>query len=269
LTFMDIWRFAFDPVYHRPLINNPYVIAGLEMNRYMFESGVTREQISMVVAKNKRNALRNPLASYGSRIEPEYVERSEVVADPLRKLDISNLVDGAIVMVLASEEVAKKLTDNPIWIKGVGWSSHTPWIEEWDMALPIHAVNASRMAYRMAGIDDPTRYIDFAEIDDRFSYKELQFMEALGFARFGEAGNLLEDGVTEIYGELPINPSGGYLGIGYPLEAGGLLKVLEVVLQLRGEAGGRQLSDVETGLAMSWRGIPTSSSAVVILSKNM
>jgi len=269
LTFMDIWRFAFDPVYHRPLVDNPYIIAAMEMNRFMYETVTTREQISMVISKNKRNALLNPLASYGTIIDPVQVEESEVIAEPLRKLDISPLVDGAIVMVLAAEEVAKKLTDKLVWIKGVGWASHTPWIEEWDMVTPTHAVLASRMAYRMAGIDEPARYIDFAEIDDRFAYKELQFMEALGLAKYGEAGTMIEDGVTEIHGELPINPSGGYLGIGYPLEAGGLLKALEVVLQLREEAGKRQLKDVENGLAMAWRGIPTASSAVVIFSKTL
>ena len=269
LTFMDIWKLALDPIYHRPIIDNMYTLAGLEMNRYMMDTYTTREHVSMVVSKNKRNALLNPLASYGTLIEPDIVSKSEPVSDPLRQLDISPLVDGAIVMVLAEESIAKKLSDAPVWIKGVGWNSHTPWIEEWDNVQPVHATLAAKMAYRMAGIDDPSRYIDFIEIDDRFSYKELQFMEALGFARVGEAALLLEDGVTEIYGELPVNPSGGYLGVGYPLEAGGLLKTLEVVKQLRGEAGKRQIQDVETGLAMSWRGFPTSTSAVVIFSKNL
>ena len=265
-TFMDIWRFAFDPIIHRPLIDNPLVIAGLEMRKYMEETYTTRDQISLVVSKNRRNALDNPLGAYGTKIDPQQVNESSIIADPLRKLDVSGLVDGSIVFVIAAEEIARKLTDVPIWIKGVGWASHTPWIEEWDLVEPVHAKIAARMAYEQAGIDDPIRYIDFAEIDDRFSYKELQFMEALGLAKFGEAGLLVEDGATDRTGEIPINPSGGYLGIGYPLEAGGLLKALEVVLQLREEAGRRQIEDVKMGLAMSWRGIPTSSSAVVILS---
>ena len=265
-TFMDIWRFAFDPIIHRPLIDNPLVIAGLEMRKYMEETFTTRDQLSLVVAKNKRNALRNPLASYGSNLDPEQINESPYISDPLRKYDVSGLVDGSIVFVLAAEEVAKRFTDNPIWIKGVGWASHTPWIEEWDMVIPVHAELAAKMAYKQAGIDDPVRHIDFAEIDDRFSYKELQFLEALGLARFGEAGLMVEDGATDITGEFPVNPSGGYLGVGYPLEAGGLLKAMEVVLQLRGEAAGRQIEDVRTGLAMAWRGIPTSSSAVVIFS---
>jgi acetyl-CoA C-acetyltransferase len=118
----------------------------------------------------------------------------------------------------------------------------------------------------MAGIRSPWQELDLAEIDDTFSYKELQHMEALRLCRPGEAGALTEDGATALGGELPVNPSGGSLGIGHLLDASGLARLLEVVLQLRGEAGQRQLPDVETGLAFGWRGIPTASGAAVILS---
>lgn len=91
-------------------------------------------------------------------------------------------------------------------------------------------------------------------------------MEALGLCREGEAGPLTLEGATYLSGDLPINPSGGNLGCGHLLEASGLARVLEVVLQLRGEAGQRQLEDVETGLAFGWRGLPTSSGAAVVLS---
>jgi acetyl-CoA C-acetyltransferase len=123
------------------------------------------------------------------------------------------------------------------------------------------------MAYEMAGIRNPMQEIDFAEIDDTFSYKELQHLEALRFCRFGEAGLITEEGVTEMGGDLPVNVSGGSLGGGHLLDASGLARVVEVVLQLRGEAGPRQLPDVETGLAFGWRGVPTTSGAAVILSR--
>jgi acetyl-CoA C-acetyltransferase len=108
--------------------------------------------------------------------------------------------------------------------------------------------------------------IDFAEIDDAYSYKELQHLEALSFCQFGEAGILTEEGVTDVGGYLPVNTSGGSLGCGHLLDASGLRAVAEVVLQLRGEAGAHQLPDVETGLAFGWRGVPTTSGAAVILS---
>ncbi|MEM2280648.1 MAG: hypothetical protein QXZ68_01475 [Candidatus Bathyarchaeia archaeon] len=122
------------------------------------------------------------------------------------------------------------------------------------------------MAYKEAGVTNPWRDIDFAEIHDLFAYKELQHMEALRLCDCGEAGKLVEDGLTTLDGELPVNPSGGLLGMGYGLEASGLQKVLEVVLQLRGEAGARQIKDAEVGLAHTWRGIPTATGVVAVLS---
>jgi acetyl-CoA C-acetyltransferase len=130
----------------------------------------------------------------------------------------------------------------------------------------IYAEGAGKQAYEMAGIHDPMEEIDFAEIDDGYSYKELQHLEALGFCLFGEAGHLAAEGVTDAGGYLPVNVSGGSLGGGHLLDASGLRAVAEVVQQLRGEAGAHQLPDVETGLAFGWRGVPTTSGAAVVLS---
>jgi acetyl-CoA C-acetyltransferase len=219
-----------------------------------------------VVAKNKLNALYNPVAAHGASIEVEDVLRSEMVSDPLSRMDMSPHADGAVVMVLASKEQAEELSNLPIWVRGVGWCNDSSSLENRDWSSAIYAAKAGEMAYRMAGIRGPWQELDFAEIDDTFSYKELQHMEALRLCRPGEAGALTEDGATEIGGELPVNPSGGSLGIGHLLDASGLARLLEVVLQLRGEAGPRQLPDVETGLAFGWRGVPTTSGAAVILS---
>jgi acetyl-CoA C-acetyltransferase len=119
----------------------------------------------------------------------------------------------------------------------------------------------------MAGITNPLGQIDFAEIDDTFSYKELQHLEALGLARPGESGRRLQEGAFFPDGELPVNVSGGNLGCGYTYDMSSLRSVLEVVLQLRGTAGERQIPDVKEGLAQSWRGIPTATGGVVVLSR--
>ena len=266
LTLDHIIAFAMDPVYNRPLAANPHFIAGMEMNRYLHETGTTREQCAWVVVKNKRNALLNPAAAYGADIAVEDVLVSEPLSYPLSRLDVSFHADGAIVMVLASGAKAEELTDRPIWIRGVGWCNDSPSLENRDWGRAIYAQEAAKMAYRVAGIRSPRLEIDFAEIDDAFSYKELQHLEALGLCRPGEAGPLTEEGFTERDGEFPVNPSGGCLGVGHLLDASGMGRVLEVVLQLRGEAGQRQLEDVETGLALGWRSLPTTSGAVVILS---
>jgi len=266
LTFADIVAFALDPIFNRPLGGHPYYIAGLEMTRFLHETGNTKEQCAQVVVKNKRNALKNACAAHAANITIEQVLESELCFYPLSKLDISPLADGCIVMVLASEDAAKKLTDKPVWIKGVGWNAETPWLETREWGSATYTELAARMAYKIAGISNPQEEIDFAEVNDTFSYKELQHLEALKLCRKGESGKLTEEGATQREGCLPVNVSGGLLGMGYGLEASGLQKVLEVVLQLRGDAGKRQLADVKTGLAQTWRGIPTANGAVAILS---
>jgi len=266
LTLPHIIAYAMDPVLNRPLAANPVFIAGMEMNRYLHVSGATREQCARVVAKNKYNALRNPAAAYGAAVDPEAILGSEMIAYPLSQADISPHADGAIVLVLAAADVAQSITDTPIWIRGLGWCNDAPSLETRAWGRAIYAEEAARMAYRMAGIRNPRQEIDFAEIDDAYSYKELQHLEALGFCRLGEAGLLTVEGVTDVDGDLPVNVSGGSLGVGHLLDAAGLRAVADVARQLRGQAGAAQLPDVETGLAFGWRGVPSTSGAAVVLS---
>ena len=266
LTPEDCLLFAFDPILNRPLNFNPYCIAGMEMNRYLHDTGTTKEQCALVTVKNKGNALDNPNAAHGARISVEHVLNSETNFYPLSRLDVSPPADGAIIMVLASEEAAKALSQKPVWIRGVGWASDTFSLETRDWDGASYATLAADMAYKMAGITQPRREIDLVEIDDTFSYKELQHLESLRLCRRGEAGFLVESGATGKDGEIPVNLSGGSLGIGHLGEAMGMQRALEVVLQLRGEAGKRQVANATTGLAHSWRGIPTTSGAVIVLS---
>jgi len=265
LTYMDIVAFGLDPIFNRPLGGHPYYLAGMEMTRYMYDSCTTQEQCAQVVVKNKKNAILNPYAAYGAKVPLDQVMCSETLFYPLKKLEISTPADGCIVMVLASEKVAEKLTDNPVWVKGVGWCTETPSLETRDWSKAVYTQLAAEMAYKSAKINNPWREIDFAEIHDLFAYKELQHMEALKLCEYGSAGRLTEEGQTALDGEFPVNPSGGLLGMGYGLEASGMQKLLEVVLQLRGEAGKRQIPDAEIGLAHTWRGIPTATGAVAVL----
>lgn len=266
LTLPYVTAYAMDPVLNRPLGVNPVFIAGMEMNRYLWASGATREQCALVVAKNKRNALYNPIAAFGAKIEPETVLNGEMVSYPLSQADISSHADGAFVVVLAADEVAERLSNTPVWIRGIGWCNDAPSLETRAWGRAIYAEEAGKMAYRMAGIRNPMEEIDFAEIDDAYSYKELQHFEALGFCLFGEAGHLTAEGVTDVGGYMPVNVSGGSLGCGHLLDASGMRSVIGVVQQLRGEAGALQLPDVETGLAFGWRGVPSTSGAALVLS---
>jgi len=265
LTLPEITAFAMDPVFNRPLRAHPYFIAGLEMNRYLIESGASLEACAYVAAKNKRNAMLNPLAAFPADIDVGDVLLSPPVAEPLTRLQIAPHADGCVVMVLAGEQTAQALSDAPVWVRGLGWANDTATLESRPWGEATYAELAAQMAYRTAGVRSPRTEIDFAEIDDAFAYKELQHLEALGLVDQGRAGEWTLAGCTEASGEFPVNVSGGSLGCGHLLDASGLARALEVVLQLRGEAGQRQLEDVETGLAFAWRGVPTTAGAAVIL----
>ena len=261
-----IEAFALDPLYARPLAFHPWYVAGLEMRAFLEVTGNTARQAALVVAQNRRNALRNPIAAYPANLKVEDVLASRPEAEPLKHGDIAAYADGAIVMVLARESLLGRFRGQPVLINGIGWSQHTPNIEERELHRAIYAEKAAQLAYRMGGISSPLTQIDFAEVDDTFSYKQLQHLEALGLARAGESGRLLEAGMFSPTGELPVNVSGGNLGCGYTPDMSGLRSVLEVVLQLRGVAGEHQLPKVKVGLAQSWRGIPTATGGVAVLS---
>jgi acetyl-CoA C-acetyltransferase len=169
-----------------------------------------------------------------------------------------------VVLVLADADRARDLTDAPVWIAGVGWSSGSPTLESRSWEEADYVRQAADRAYDMARLGSPTRDVDLAEVDDTYSYRELMHLEALRIARHGEAGGMLEDGLFNREGDLPVNVSGGSLGQGYLFEANGLARTLECVLQLRGEAGERQIEDAGVAVAQSWRGVPTTTAAVAV-----
>lgn len=262
----EILTMGVDPVFNRPLDFDPHALMGLEMRRFLHASGNTVEGCAAVVQKNRRNALKNPFACYGADIEIKDVLCSEPIADPLKELDISHPADSAIVIVLACEEIAKSL--RPVWIDGMGWCSDAIALDSRCWETAVYAEKAAKMAYRMAGITAPSKEICFAEIDDTASYKELQHLEAMGLAEKGRAGYLTLNGVTSPRGDLPVNVSGGSLGMGDMFEAKGSMKVFWAVNQMQGRAGESQLECTKSAIVQVWRGIPTATGAVLVLRKD-
>ena len=256
---------GYDPTFGRIPGVDPKFLAGLEMRRYLEESGNSIEDCASVVVRNKRNALKNPRAVYGNELSNEDVLQSEEIASPLKKLEISEPADGSVVLVLASALKAAKLSDKPVWVSGVDWYSDTPNVEEMDLGQALYASASSRRAYKMAGITSPTKQLDFAEVDDTFAFKELEHIEALGIAK--RAGRFVTTGKAEPGGAFPVNPSGGCQGMGQFVEASALIRAYESVLQLRGEAGPLQLPRARRCVVQSWRGIPTQTGAVAVLSR--
>jgi acetyl-CoA C-acetyltransferase len=243
----------FDHTTERPLGVTLLWIFALEMRRYMHAHNVTEEDIALVAVKNKMNALDHPCAQIAAKITVDDVMKSEKIVWPVKRLDVSPPSDGAAAAILVSEDIARKYTDDPVWIDGVGWNIDTQYWTNKDLYYPSYVESAARMAYKMAKIEDPRKQLDFAEVYDPFDYKELHHMEGLMLAKKGEAPKLTRDGVTQRNGDFPVNPSGGLLGVGNPIAAAGMMKVCEVFWQLRGEAGKRQVKKkAERGLAQAW-----------------
>jgi len=266
LTKSELVNFALDPFYNRPLDVHPDFIAGLEMTRFLHQTKTSRKACAAVVAKNRKNALTNPLAGHGAEITIEDVLSAEPVSEPLGELDIAQTSDGAVVILVASKDLTGTLGHLPVWIRGIGWCSDTPTLESRHWGEAAYTQLAAEMAFKQADMQSPRSEIDFVELNDEYSYKELQHLEALKLCGPGEAGYLTESGATQINGELPVNPSGGCLGIGHCFEANGAHRALEVVLQLRGEKATNQVKNARIGLAQTWRGVPTNTGAVAILS---
>src|SRR2546425_5953133 len=233
----EIASFAYDPVYtHHHFDADPRFLAGMEMARYLKETGTKRESCAQVAVKNKKNALSNPRGVHGADIDKGIVMNSPVAASPLTELESSKGIDASIVFVLASAQKARKLGDHTVWIKGIGWSSDTPAGADTDFARAEYVEQAAARAYKMANVKSPASYFDLAEVDDTYSYKELQSLEALKLASRGKAGKMVETGAFDIDGRLPVNASGGSLGVGHLLEATGLHRTLEAGIQMRGQA---------------------------------
>ncbi len=254
-----------DPIWNRPLGAHPYVFAALEANAYLRKSRTSVKALAAVVSKNRRNGLLNPLAAYGAAVDEDQAASSAERFSPLRALDISEPADAAVALVVASERAAQKLHADPVWIRGIGWASDSPTLETRQFPDAWYAELAAQNAYRMAKLRRPATEVDLAEVDDRFSYKELQHLEALGLAKPGEPGPRVLKGDYALDGKLPVNVSGGSLGCGNVLEATGLHRAAEVALQLRGQAGRHQVDGARVGVAQSWRFVPSATGAVAVL----
>ncbi|MDO9228551.1 MAG: thiolase family protein [Syntrophales bacterium] len=258
---------AFDPIYTRLLGFDYTSAAALQVRRYMYKYGITPEQIARVVVKNLGNAKLNPVAHQSGNLTVAEVLSSPLVASPLRKLDIAPDTDGAVAMILASEKRARKITKNPVWIRGIGACYDAHYLGDRDLADVFALQKAAGQAYRMAGIKNPRRQIDVAEVGDDFSYQELLWMEGLGLCERGGAAKMLEAGATEIKGRLPVNPSGGLLG-GVPINVYGLNRVAEAALQVMGQAGDHQVKkDVKIAVAQGHSGFCGQHQCVVVLGK--
>ncbi len=230
------------------------LIARAHMHRY----GTTRKQLAAVSVKNHRNGAMNPNAQFPQEVTIEQVINATLVADPLTVLDSSPVSDGAACVILASADLAKKMGVRPVKIIGSGAATDTFALHDREDITTLKAVELSgEAAYKMAGVKPSD--IDLAEVHDCFSIAEICIIEELGFTEKGKGGPFTEQGNTALNGKIPVNTSGGLKSKGHPVGATGIAQVVEVVEQLQGKAGKRQVKNPQIGLTQNMGGSGASS----------
>jgi len=257
-----------DPFWDRAVASGALGNFALSISEYTLERGVTQKQAALVAVKARRNAARNPHAHLQMPdLTVEEVLSSKVLAYPIRMLDMCPQSDGAAAIVVASEAAARKLCPRPAWVKAAATRHEQPYLGDMEkrMATIRTSRDAVRTVYKKAGIREPLKELDIAEIYEPVTYAELAWYEALGFCPEGEAGRLIEDGVTGMEGELPVNPSGGVLSTN-PVGASGVIRVAEAALQIHGRGGARQVEGANTALAHG-HGVYAWTDAIILGSK--
>jgi acetyl-CoA C-acetyltransferase len=222
--------------------------------RHMHEFGTTREQLLQVAIKNHHYGAKNPNALFRKEITMEKALASDPVASPFCVYDCCANADGAACAILAAEDKAKKFTDKVVWLDGVGCAtSSMSVLRRPDLVGLPSAQEASRQAYKMAGVK--AKDVKVAEVHDCFTIAEIMAYEDLGFCEKGQGGPFVEDKRTYIGGDVAVNVDGGLKAKGHPIGATGVSMAYEIIRQLRGECGERQVPDADVGLTHNVGGI--------------
>jgi acetyl-CoA C-acetyltransferase len=214
---------------------------------HMHKFGTKEEHLAMVAVKNHKYGALNPKAHFQKEITLEQAMKSRVINYPLKLFDCCPISDGAAAVILASEEKARKITDTPIWITGLGAGTASVALHDREdfVSLPS-TIEAAKQAYKMAKVEP--KDIDVACLHDCFTIAEIMAYEDLGFCKKGEGGKFIEEGQSYIGGKTPSNVDGGLKAKGHPTGATGCAMTYEIVKQLRGDAGKRQVPGADIGL---------------------
>ncbi len=252
--------FSADMNFETPLGITPAASYALPVMAHIARYGSpTPRQMALVSVKNHANAMDNPVAQSPKRLTVEEVLASRLICEPFRFYDNCLYSEGASCLVLASEEFARRRGRPYAVISGVGAATDDPHAGMRDDLSELASSRvAGEAAYRMAGIADPLRELDFAELHDAFTAAEILSYEAFRFCAPGDGGRLIEEGVTTMTGRLPVNPSGGLIGCGHAVGATGVMQVGEAALQVTGRAGKRQVPGARRGLVQSIGGPATT-----------
>lgn len=215
--------------------------------RYMDVFGISLEQIAEVSVKNHHNGCLNPYSQYKRELSIEEIVNSRPICEPITLLQCCPATDGAAAAILISLDLAKKYTNSPVVIAASVLKSGDYAYRWQDITFSDMTYKGAGEAYEMAGLGPED--VNVCELHDAFAVNELLHYVELGFCGRGEEVRLIEEGITAIDGKLPVNASGGLLSKGHPISASGVAQIAELVWQLRGKAGNRQVAKAKVGLA--------------------
>ena len=256
-----------EPFYQRFFISGAPGVFSMQCQEWTMRFGIPEDKIRAAATKlsidHHNDAFDNPYAHIKKRLTEDEVNNARIITYPVRLWDVCPTSDGACAMLFASEKAARKLGKKVAWVKGVGYSGEEYWFGDSDKAEWQCAINASRQAYEMAGITNPRKELDVAEVYNPFTFQEMLYYECFGFCGFGEACDLTLKGVFARDGDLPISPSGGVLCTN-PIGATGLNRVAEAVLQVTGQAGAHQIPGAKTALAHAMGGVVQFNGVMIL-----
>ena len=260
----QVTHLSFDPFYTRPVGLDYLNAAAMQARAYAAKAGLREDQLARVVARAAELATKNPLCPENVAVTMDEVMNSPMLADPIRKLHAYPVSDGAVGMILASEERARELTKTPVWIAGVGNCIDSFFLGDRDLTSNFALIKAAERAYRRAGIDNPAGAFGVIEVSDQYAYQQPMWLEGLGICEEGGGGRFIDRGGPE---KSNVNLSGGMLA-GNPLQLGGLVRAAEAALQLMGQAEGRQAPEAKRALAHGVMGPAGQFHSVAVLSRD-
>ncbi|SFG71388.1 acetyl-CoA C-acetyltransferase [Desulfotomaculum arcticum] len=238
------------------------LLAPAYFKKYGLDPETGKKVLARIAYKNHKNGALNPKAQFRQEVPMEKILKSPVVAAPLGVMDCSGVADGSAAAIIVRAEDAHKYRQDPIYVKALSvvcGPGHGAMHQDYDFTSIRETYHAGVDAYRQAGITNPRKEISMAEVHDCFTPTELVIYEDLGFSERGRAWQDVLDGVFDLAGELPVNPDGGLKSFGHPIGASGLRMLYEMYLQLRGQAGPRQIDNPRLGLTHNLGGFPWES----------
>lgn len=259
-----------EPFYQRYFISGAPGVFSMQSQMWTARYGLSEEKIrdaaAFISVTHHDSAFDNPYAHVKLRVTMDDVKNARVITYPIRLLDVCPNSDGACAVIFASEKMAKKIGKKAAWVKGVGYRGEEYYFGDSDKVVWQSAIQAARQAYDQAGIKNPRKELDVAEVYNPFTYQEMLFYECFGFCDFGASPDLVLKGTFARKGELPCDPSGGTLCTN-PIGATGLIRVAEAALQVTGRAGAHQIPRAKLALAHAMGGVDQFNGIMILGSK--